>query len=133
MKTKRLSAILMVLTALLLLPGCSTFRKLFDEAPEKTAARKERAKERREAELRGEEPESRFPDPVGDLFELKRTPPPSKVGASYDSLTPEERKLVQSMVSYEKRSQSDADAIRERQRRNRKAQETWVFGGNPFE
>ena len=86
---------LIALLLLVFLCGCSTFRALFDETPEETAARRNRAAARQAAVGEGQKKE--FRDPVEDLLRIRRSKP-APVAAGFD-LTEEERRVLENSLS----------------------------------
>ena len=104
------------LAALLLCGGCSTFRALFDEDPAVTQQKREKAKQRREARKRSGEEES-------DIFSAFS---PRKRN---DSLTPEERAVLEKREAASKRIEDDEiKAIRRENRERSEKGSDFVFG-----
>lgn len=122
---------LIALLLLVSLCGCSTFRALFDETPEETAARRNRAAAaagRQRSAAPGETKE--FRDPVADLLRIRRSKP-APVAAGFD-LTEEERRVLENSLSDTAAPSAEEEAFRRRVRESQQKNEAWVFGGNPF-
>lgn len=120
---------LIVLLLLVSLCGCSTFRALFDETPEETAARRNRAAAARQTSA-GEGQTKEFRDPVDDLLRIRRSKP-APVAAGFD-LTEEERRVLENSLSDGAAPSAEEEAFRRRVREGQQKNEAWVFGGNPF-
>ena len=120
---------LLALLLLVSLCGCSTFRALFDETPEETAARRNRAAAARQTSA-GEGPTKEFRDPVDDLLRIRRSKP-APVAAGFD-LTEEERCVLENSLSDGAAPSAEEEAFRRRVREGQQKNEAWVFGGNPF-
>lgn len=103
--------------------GCSTFRALFDEMPEETAAKQAKAKQAADA---GEE----WEDPVAKLLKPKRSKPAPLTVTS--SLSAEEKALVESEMGLGVQARDEEKAVRDRMKRDSETYEDWVFGGNPL-
>ncbi len=120
---------LLALLLLVSLCGCSTFRALFDETPEETAARRNRAAAARQTSA-GEGQTKEFRDPVDDLLRIRRSKP-APVAAGFD-LTEEERRVLENSLSDGAAPSAEEEAFRRRVREGQQKNEAWVFGGNPF-
>lgn len=120
---------LIALLLLVSLCGCSTFRALFDETPEETAARRNRAAAARQTSV-GEGQTKEFRDPVDDLLRIRRSKP-APVAAGFD-LTEEERRVLENSLSDGVAPSAEEEAFRRRVREGQQKNEAWVFGGNPF-
>lgn len=120
---------LIALLLLVSLCGCSTFRALFDETPEETAARRNRAAAARQTSA-GEGQKKEFRDPVDDLLRIRRSKP-APVAAGFD-LTEEERRVLENSLSDGAAPSAEEEAFRRRVREGQQKNEAWVFGGNPF-
>lgn len=120
---------LLALLLLVSLCGCSTFRALFDETPEETAARRNRAAAARQTSA-GEGQTKEFRDPVDDLLRIRRSKP-APVAAGFD-LTEEERCVLENSLSDGAAPSAEEEAFRRRVREGQQKNEAWVFGGNPF-
>lgn len=120
---------LIALLLLVSLCGCSTFRALFDETPEETAARRNRAAAARQTSA-GEGQTKEFRDPVDDLLRIRRSKP-APVAAGFD-LTEEERRVLENSLSDGAAPSAEEEAFRRRVREGQQKNEAWVFGGNPF-
>ena len=120
---------LLALLLLVSLCGCSTFRALFDETPEETAARRNRAAAARQTSA-GEGQTKEFRDPVDDLLRIRRSKP-APVAAGFD-LTEEERRVLENSLSGNTAPSAEEEAFRRRAREGEEKNEAWVFGGNPF-
>lgn len=120
---------LIALLLLVSLCGCSTFRALFDETPEETAARRNRAAAARQTSA-GEGQKKEFRDPVDDLLRIRRSKP-APVAAGFD-LTEEERRVLENSLSDGVAPSAEEEAFRRRVREGQQKNEAWVFGGNPF-
>lgn len=120
---------LLALLLLVSLCGCSTFRALFDETPEETAARRNRAAAARQTSA-GEGQTKEFRDPVDDLLRIRRSKP-APVAAGFD-LTEEERRVLENSLSDGVAPSAEEEAFRRRVREGQQKNEAWVFGGNPF-
>lgn len=110
---------LLTLTALMLAGGCATFRKFFDEEPERKATRKNRTEAARPADKSSEDP----------LFELlyRKNDRPGYLDGS--NLSSEERKLVnRSFGTPGPKRDSDADLVRQEWKERKSKQDDWVFG-----
>lgn len=123
---------LIALLLLVSLCGCSTFRALFDETPEETAARRNRAAAAAAGRQRSAAPgeTKEFRDPVADLLRIRRSKP-APVAAGFD-LTEEERRVLENSLSDTAASSAEEEAFRRRVRESQQKNEAWVFGGNPF-
>lgn len=120
---------LIALLLLVSLCGCSTFRALFDERPEETAARRNRSAAPRQSSAAGGE-KKEFRDPVEDLLRIRRSKP-APVAAGFD-LTEEERRVLENSLSGTAAPSAEEEAFRRRVREGQQKNEAWVFGGNPF-
>ena len=120
---------LLALLLLVSLCGCPTFRALFDETPEETAARRNRAAAARQTSA-GEGQTKEFRDPVDDLLRIRRSKP-APVAAGFD-LTEEERRVLENSLSDGAAPSAEEEAFRRRVREGQQKNEAWVFGGNPF-
>ena len=120
---------LLALLLLVSLCGCSTFRALFDETPEETAARRNRAAAARQTSA-GEGQTKEFRDPVDDLLRMRRSKP-APVAAGFD-LTEEERRVLENSLSDGAAPSAEEEAFRRRVREGQQKNEAWVFGGDPF-
>ena len=120
---------LLALLLLVSLCGCSTFRALFDETPEETAARRNRSAAPRQSSAAGGE-KKEFRDPVEDLLRIRRSKP-APVAAGFD-LTEEERRVLENSLSGTAAPSAEEEAFRRRVREGQQKNEAWVFGGNPF-
>lgn len=120
---------LLALFLLVSLCGCSTFRALFDETPEETAARRNRAAAAWQTSA-GEGQTKEFRDPVDDLLRIRRSKP-APVAAGFD-LTEEERRVLENSLSDGAAPSAEEEAFRRRVREGQQKNEAWVFGGNPF-
>lgn len=121
------------LTALLLLVflcGCSTFRALFDETPEETAARRNRSAATSLKSSAADGEKKAFRDPVADLLRIRRSKP-APVAAGFD-LTEDERRVLENSLSGTAAPSAEEEAFRRRAREGEEKNEAWVFGGNPF-
>lgn len=107
---------LIALLLLVFLCGCSTFRALFDETPEETAARRNRAAARQAAVGEGQKKE--FRDPVEDLLRIRRSKP-APVAAGFD-LTEEERRVLENSLSGNTAPSAEEEAFRRRARRGKR-------------
>lgn len=123
---------LIALLLLVSLCGCSTFRALFDETPEETAARRNRAAAAAAGRQRSAAPgeTKEFRDPVADLLRIRRSKP-APVAAGFD-LTEEERRVLENSLSDTAAPSAEEEAFRRRVRESQQKNEAWVFGGNPF-
>ena len=120
---------LLALLLLVSLCGCSTVRALFDETPEETAARRNRAAAARQTSA-GKGQTKEFRDPVDDLLRIRRSKP-APVAAGFD-LTEEERRVLENSLSDGAAPSAEEEAFRRRVREGQQKNEAWVFGGNPF-
>lgn len=116
--------VVILASALILCGGCSAFRAMFDEDPAVTQQKRERVKQRREAQARSGGGDDAFPS----LMPKKQKRDTLYVSSS---LTPEERAVLERTEAASKRTKADdeIEAIRRENREKSEKTSEQVFGG----